>query len=232
MLEHCVFLGTEAFPTWESLRKEFQALGMDSVGCVWPRRGCFLSTTTSPAPDTVCVVCCRELGGEISRSGDSNAYTDFRETVFLMETPVRASEDDGHISVLPRALKVLFELVLAARLTGPAEDGGGPGSVSSALETEREVVLSEAAMRNTVHVRLWQRSILPVCSRCQASRKEPGSCVFFAAYCHAATIGARVALSSSPRDSSAAKIPHWPAVPDSIVGRCGVATVLSAMVYP
>ena len=133
VVEHAVFLGTEAFTTVESLRTLAKSLGM-------------------------------------SFSGGSNAYTSFRSTVYVLDSPaaiganvMATGESDewfkayqaalgglkeegkegeeggeGGLSTLGRVLFILQQLLFFATFPGPA------------LEKEKDVVLSEAAMHNDI----------------------------------------------------------------------------------
>eukprot|EP00742_Colponemidia_sp_Colp-10_P007579 GILJ01008170.1.p1 GENE.GILJ01008170.1~~GILJ01008170.1.p1 ORF type:complete len:1161 (-),score=175.55 GILJ01008170.1:1939-5382(-) len=122
-LEHCVFLGTDKFPTADSLRKELAELGM-------------------------------------SFGGDTNAFTDFHETVYTLNAPTRTQIDeddankktsehvkskDGEVSNVYRVLDILHELAFRASL------------VQEVLDLEKGAVLSEAQMRNTVEYRVEKR---------------------------------------------------------------------------
>ena len=113
--------------------------------------------------------------GASAFEGDSNAFTDFSDTVYVLEFPCRADVSGGPESgcssaldaperpaflaeKMHRALRVLKEIVLEPLLSEEGErgDDGGPGSVSQGIETERAAVLSEAAMRNSVEWRIQQ----------------------------------------------------------------------------
>ena len=145
MLEHAVFLGTEKHETSEALMKSMTAFGM-------------------------------------SFGHDSNAYTDFRQTVYTFHAPTSVSEtassadtgssssssnsissegssskvrklQDGTGAVITQSesnmrsiLDLLFQICFRPRLSGDS------------LATEREAVLSELQMRNTIDYRVEVRS--------------------------------------------------------------------------
>jgi predicted Zn-dependent peptidase len=104
----------------------------------------FLGTARFPDSDSV--------RAELARYGmaynaDSNASTDYRETIFTLSGPAMPVAVEGEAvdprGNLPALLGMLQQLVFAARL-----EGGAP------LENELSSVLSEAAMRNSVEFRV------------------------------------------------------------------------------
>eukprot|EP00741_Cyanophora_paradoxa_P025571 tig00000383_g24676.t1 len=92
----------------------------------------------------------------MSFGGDTNAFTDFRQTVYTLSAPTRGSEDDESEEArqddgegegdgeenLGVCIEILHELAFRAKI----EEGG--------VESERGAILSEVAMRNTIDNRL------------------------------------------------------------------------------
>ena len=120
MVEHCVFLGTRSFPTTEHVRKELVALGM-SFQCVAGSGGRRALCLTARRPP----------------SADTNAYTDFRNTVYTLGGPTDAfgsgkAGAEGTPEAVRRAMVLLREMAFEA--TFPEH----------AVDTERGAVLSEA----------------------------------------------------------------------------------------
>uniref|UniRef100_A0A0G4HE29 Peptidase M16 N-terminal domain-containing protein n=1 Tax=Chromera velia CCMP2878 TaxID=1169474 RepID=A0A0G4HE29_9ALVE len=79
----------------------------------------------------------------LSKSVQTNAYTDFHHTVFFAKCPVLDPTSRGSpVYMLPRALEALLDVLEAPTQFNP-----------SRLEHERKAVLSEASMVNTVDYR-------------------------------------------------------------------------------
>jgi predicted Zn-dependent peptidase len=137
-----------------SMHEDERQLGMAHMleHCV------FLGTKEFPSADAVRAE--MTSMGVSAWGADSNAYTDYRETVYMLEAP-SDRKGEGHRDALVKAMRLLKEIVLHPLLTGKGEQGdvGGVGSVSDGIETERAAVLSEAAMRNSIEWRLQQAAV-------------------------------------------------------------------------
>ncbi|ELR23661.1 peptidase M16 inactive domain containing protein [Acanthamoeba castellanii str. Neff] len=112
-VEHLVFMGTDAYPDAETMRKLFATWGM-------------------------------------SFGGDTNAYTDFRSTVYTFHAPTHtqsqgAEKKEGGDVTEDNVYKVLFALhQLAFKALFPKE----------AVDSERGPILSEAQISNSIGYRV------------------------------------------------------------------------------